>query len=148
MSGMLKAGLVGLLAGALFGLVITLALPFCTPCAAIVIGLGVGFLACLLDKPTAQSGVAAIGAKAGAIAGAGHLLGQWLGMLLNGLLVGPEGTSELMREFGLGTTAMSPRVYWATQIAFSTSCGLTNIAVAAGLGALGGLLWRQTMGQR
>jgi hypothetical protein len=148
MSGVLKAGLIGLLAGALFGMGITLLLPYCTPCAAVAVGLGVGFLACLWDKPTAQSGVAATGAKAGAISGAGHLLGQLLGMLLNGLFVGPEGAAELLRELGLDTAAMSPRVYWITQIAVNTSCGLTNIALAAGLGALGGLLWQQTMGRR
>ena len=148
MSGMLKAGLVGFLVGVLFGLGVTLLLPYCTPCVAIPVGLGVGFLACLLDKPTVQTGVAATGAKAGAIAGAGQLLGQLLGTLLNGLLVGPEGATELMRQFGLDLPAMSSRMYWVTQIAFNTSCGLTNVALAAGLGALGGLLWRQTMGER
>jgi hypothetical protein len=148
MSGMLKAGLVGLVAGVLFGMGITLLLPYCTPCAAIGIGLAIGFLACLWDKPAAQSGVSATGAKAGALAGAGHLVGQLLGMLLNGLLVGPEGAAQLLRDLGLDTAAMSPRVYWLTQIAVNSSCGVTNIALAAGLGALGGLLWRQTMSER
>jgi hypothetical protein len=147
MSGMLKAGLAGLVAGALFGMGITLLLPYCTPCAAIAIGLGVGFLACLWDKPTSQSSVAATGAKAGVIAGGGHLVGQVLGMVLNGLLVGPQGAAELLRDLGLSTEAMSPRVYWITQIAVNTSCGLTNIALAAGLGALGGLLWQKTMSE-
>lgn len=148
MSGMLKAGLVGLAAGVLFGMGITLLLPYCTPCAAVAIGLGVGFLACLWDKPTVQGSAAATGAKAGAIAGGGHLVGQLLGMLLNGLLVGPQGAAELLRDLGLSTEAMSSRTYWITQVAVNTSCGLTNIALAAGLGALGGLLWQQTMGER
>ena len=148
MSGTLKAGLVGLLVGALSGMGITLLLPYCTPCAAIAVGLGVGFLACLWEKPAARGTIAGTGAKAGAIAGAGHLVGQLLGMLLNGLLVGPEGAAEVLAQFGLDTAAMSPRVYWITQIAVNTSCGLTNIALAAGLGALGGLLWQQTVGER
>lgn len=148
MSGMLKAGLVGLLAGALLGMAITLLLPYCTPCAAIAVGLGVGFLACLWEKPAAQSAIAGTGAKAGAIAGAGHLIDQLIGMLLNGLLVGPTGAAEVLAEFGIDTAAMSPRIYWITQIAVNTSCGVTNIALAAGLGALGGLLWRQMMGER
>lgn len=148
MSDMLKAGSIGLVVGALFGIGITLLIPYCTPCAAIVIGLGVGYLACLWGKPVEQSTAAGLGAKAGAVAGAGSLVGQLLGMLLNGLLVGPQGAAEALARFGLQPETMSPRLYWITQIAVNTSCGLTNVALAAGLGALGALLWQQTAGGR
>jgi hypothetical protein len=148
MSGMLKAGSIGLAAGALFGTGITLLIPYCTPCAAILVGLGVGYLACSWVKPDEQRAVASLGAQSGAIAGAGTLIGQLLGMLLNGLLVGPQGAAEALAQFGLDPGAMSPRMYWITQIAVNTSCGLTNVALTAGLGALGGLLWRRVTGER
>jgi len=148
MSNMLKAGSIGLVVGALFGIGITLLIPYCTPCAAIVVGLGVGYLACSWEKPAGQSAVAGLGAKAGAIAGAGNLIGQLLGMLINGLLVGPQGAAAALARFGLEPGTMSPRLYWITQIAVNTSCGLTDVALAAGLGALGGLLWQQVTGER
>jgi hypothetical protein len=144
MNGMLKAGLIGLVVGGVFGLGITLLFPYCTPCAALVIGLGVGFLACLWDKPLTSSSGAGLGAKAGAIAGVGHLGGQLLGMALNGLLVGPQGAAEALGQLGLDLPAMDSSTYWIAQIVINGGCGLTNIAVAAGLGALGGLLWYQT----
>jgi hypothetical protein len=147
MKGMVKAGLIGLLAGGVFGLGITLLFPYCTPCAAIVIGLGVGFLACVWDKPIDSAAGAGLGAKAGAIAGAGHLVGQLLGMLLNGLLVGPEGAADTLAQLGIDVPSMDANMYWISQIVINGGCGLTNIAVAAGLGALGGLLWYQTTGK-
>ncbi|MBN1640601.1 MAG: hypothetical protein JXA09_05135 [Anaerolineae bacterium] len=147
MNGMIKAGLIGLLAGGVLGIGITLFLPYCTPCAAVVIGLGVGFLASLWDKPPDGSSSAALGAKGGAIAGVGHLAGQILGMLINALVVGPEKAAETLNQLGLDTASLTPRMYWLTQIVVNTTCGLTNIAIAAGLGALGGLLWYQTVGK-
>jgi hypothetical protein len=148
MKGMVKAGLIGLLAGGLFGLGITLLFPYCTPCAAVVIGLGVGFLASLWDKPLDGAACAGLGAKAGAIAGVGHLVGQLLGMLANGLLVGPEGAADTLAQLGIDMPSMDSSMYWISQIVINGGCGLTNVAVAAGLGALGGLLWFQTMGKR
>jgi hypothetical protein len=144
---MLKAGLIGLAAGGLFGLGVTLLFPFCTPCAAIVIGLGTGFLACLWDKPETSSSGAGLGAKAGAIAGVGHLGGQLLGMAINGLLVGPDGAVEALEQLGLDVSMMDSTTYWVSQVVINGGCGITNIAIAAGLGALGGLLWHRTMGK-
>ena len=144
MNGMLKAGLIGLAVGGVFGLGITLLFPYCTPCAAIVIGLGVGFLACGWDKPLTSSSSSGLGAKAGAIAGVGHLGGQLLGMALNGLLVGPQGAAETLGQLGLDLPAMDTTTYWVAQVVVNAGCGLTNIAIAAGLDAVGGLLWFQT----
>ncbi len=144
MSGMAKAGLIGLVVGGVFGLGVTLLLPYCTPCVAVLVGLGTGFLACLWDKPADSSSGAGLGAKAGAIAGVGHLLGQMLGMGLNGLLVGPQGAAETLAQLGLELPAMDATTYWVSQIAINGGCGVTSIAVAAGLGALGGLLWHRT----
>ena len=149
MNGMAKAGLIGLAAGAISGLGITLLIPICTPCAAIVIGLGVGFLACFWDKPLDGSSGAGLGAKAGAIAGAGHLGGQLLGMLINSLLVGPEQAAEMFTElFSVDVPATDPATYWVSQIVINGGCGITSIVVAAGLGALGGLLWYQARGKK
>jgi hypothetical protein len=139
--------LIGLVVGGIFGLGVTLVMPYCTPCAAIVVGLGVGFLACLWDKPATGGSGAGLGAKAGAIAGVGHLGGQLLGMLVNSLLVGPEGAAEFASQLGLQTAALTPAQYWITQVVINGGCGITNIAIAAGLGALGGYLWFQTIGK-
>lgn len=147
MSGMLKAGLIGLVLGGIFGLGVTLVMPYCTPCAAIIVGLGVGFLASVWDKPATGGSSAGLGAKAGAIAGVGHLGGQLLGTLVNGILVGPQGAAEFASQLGLDTAVLEPAQYWVMQILVNGGCGITNIAVAAGLGALGGLLWFQTMGK-
>ena len=148
MSPMVKAGLIGLLVGGLLGIGITLLLPYCTPCAAIVVGVGVGFLGASWARPTDQAGGAALGAKAGAIAGAGHLAGQIIGMLINALAVGPQRAMEALTQIGLDASALTPRMYWLTQVVVNATCGLTNVLVAAGLGALGGLLWVQTRGRR
>jgi len=147
MNGMLKAGLIGLLVGGLFGLGITLVFPYCTPCAAIPIGLGVGFLACLWDKPADGGSGAGLGAKSGAIAGAGGLFGQVIGTIINGMVVGPEKAAEFSAMIGLPATQLDTGTYWAFQIVINGVCGLTNVALAAGLGALGGLLWYQTVGK-
>ena len=132
MSGFLKAGLIGLVVGGLFGLGITLLMPYCTPCAAVVIGLGAGFLACLWDKPSETSSSAGLGAKAGALAGVGHLGGQLLGMIANGLLVGPEGAADTLAQLGIDVPAMTSTNYWVSQVIVNGGCGLTSVAVAAG----------------
>jgi hypothetical protein len=145
---MLIAGLIGLVAGGVLGLGVTLLMPYCTPCVAILVGLGVGFGASWRDKPSDGKAGAALGAKAGAIAGVGHLLGQLLGMVVNGILVGPEGAVETLAQLGLDTSMMDATMYWVSQVVVNGGCGITNIAVAAGLGAVGGLLWYQTTGKK
>jgi hypothetical protein len=153
MSGMLKAGLIGLLVGGVFGLGITLATPCCTPCTAILVGMSAGFLACLWDRPASGGSGAALGAQSGAIAGVGQLIGQVLGTVLNSLAVSPEeaaqAVAELAQLFGLDVDipAMDPAMYWVNQIVFTGGCAITNLVIAAGLGAVGGLLWYQFMGK-
>ena len=143
MRGMLRAGLIGLLVGGVLSVGITLLFPPCTPCAAVFVGLGGGFLACMWERPpTAESG-AVLAAKSGAIAGAGSLAGQMLGMLANGLLVGPEGATEAARTLGLPSTQLTPATYWTYQIVLNSLCGLTSLIIGAALGALGGFLWYQ-----
>ena len=148
MSGMIKAGLIGLLVGGLFGLGLTLLSPYCTPCASILVGLGAGFLACVWDKPPDNAAGAATGAKTGVITGIGYMGGEMLGMLINGLLVGPEGAAQTAARLGIDIPVMSTGSYWTSQILINGVCGITNIAIAAGLGALGGLLWVQTLGKK
>jgi hypothetical protein len=145
MSGMVKAGLIGLVVGGVLIIGVTLLLPLCTPCVAILAGLGVGFLACAWERPASAENGAGLAAKAGAIAGVGSLIGQMAGMLINGLVVGPERAVEVARILGLPAEQLTPRMYWASQIALNGACGLINVAIGAGLGALGGFLWYQTM---
>jgi hypothetical protein len=148
MSGMVKAGLIGLAVGGILIIGVTLLLPLCTPCVAILAGLGAGFLACAWEKPASAENGAGLGAKAGAIAGVGSLIGQMVGALINGLVVGPERAVEVAQMLGLPAGQLTPRMYWASQIALNGVCGLINVVIGAGLGALGGFLWYQTMAQK
>jgi hypothetical protein len=80
---------------------------------------------------------------------AGHLGGQLVNMLINSLLVGPEQAAEMLGQlFDVDVPATNTATYWVSQIVINGGCGVTSIVVAAGLGALGGLLWYQTMGKK
>lgn len=143
---MLKAGLIGAAVGFVLAIITTVIFPLCNPCIALLIGAGFGVLAAVWERPASQAASAAAGAKAGAIAAAGLLVGEVIGAVINGIIVGPEGAAELARQFGL-PTRLSPRAYWAYNLAGNCLCGLFNLALGAGLGALGGLLWFQARGQ-
>ena len=143
---MLKAGLIG--AGVSFVLAIVAALitPFCNPCLALLLGLGVGVLAGVWERPTTSGAGAAEGAKAGAIAAVGGLVGQMAGAVINGFIVGPDGAAELLRRFDL-PLQITEQNYWLSNLGGNCLCGLFNVALGAGLGALGGILWYQVGGK-
>ncbi len=146
---MLKSGLIVGAASFIFGFIATIISPLCAPCVALFAGLAAGYLAGMFDKPADSGGAAKAGAGGGAIAGVGALIGGMIASVINVLVVGPQGAAELMRQLGLDTgPAPDPVVYYAS--AFGTACciGLFNIALMAGLGALGSMLWRKTSGNQ
>jgi len=144
---MLKAGLIGAGVGFVLAVGTSLLTPLCAPCVALLVGVGVGVLAAVWEKPTASGAGAGLGAQAGAIAGAGNLLGQMVGALINGFLVGPEGLSDLYRQFDMPVAQLTTQQYWLYNLGGNCLCGLVNVGLAAGLGALGGLLWYQMAGK-
>ncbi len=144
---MLKAGLIGAAVGLILAIIAAVITPFCNPCAALVLGLGVGVLAGVFAKPITGGGSAGEGAKAGAIAGAGSLLGQMIGAVINGFVVGPEGVARLYRQLNLPVD-INTQSYWLFNLGGNCLCALVNVGLAAGLGALGGLLWYQIAGKK
>ena len=143
---MLKAGLIGAGVGFVLALAAALITPFCNPCVALLLGLGVGVLAAYWERPATTGASAGEGAKAGAIAAAGGLIGQMLGAVANGFIVGPRGVAELYRQLNI-QAPLTPRTYWLYNIGGNCLCAAVNVALGAGLGALGGLLWYQIKGK-
>lgn len=142
---MLKAGLIGAAVGFVLALVTTIVTSVCNPCVALLLGVGVGVLAAVWERRPTQGGSATVGAQAGAIATAGSLVGQMIGAVINGFLVGPEGLAELYLQLGLPVPDRN--TYWLYNLGGNCVCALLNVALGAGLGAVGGLLWYQMAGK-
>jgi len=124
--------------------------PLCVPCLALVAGAGAGYLAGMWDKPLNNSLSIQRGAGAGAIAGLGALFGHIFGGLGAAAFIGPEGSMEMLRQFGfdLGTTGDVSPVMFYVSAGFTGCCfGLFEVALMAALGALGGILWWNMTGK-
>ena len=145
---MLKAGLIGAGIGFVLAIVAALVTPFCNPCLALILGLGIGALAAAWERPATSGTSAGQGAKAGAIAALGGLVGQMVGAVANGFLVGPRRAAELLRQFDFEMPVRITREsYWIYNLGGNCVCAVVNVALGAGLGALGGLLWYQISGK-
>jgi len=141
---MLKAGLIGAGIGFVLAIIAALITPFCNPCLALILGLGIGALAAAWERPVTSGTSAGQGAKAGAIAAAGGLVGQMVGAVANGFIVGPTGAADLVDELGIDMPVeFTSQSYWIYNIGSNCLCAVGNVALGAGLGALGGLLWYQ-----
>ena len=143
---MLKAGLIGAGVGFVLAIIASLITPFCNPCVALLLGLGVGALAAMWERPATSGASAGEGAKAGAIAAVGGMVGQMIGAVINGLIVGPGGVAEIYRQFDI-QVPMTPQYYWVANLGSNCLCAVVNVALGAGLGAIGGLLWYQISGK-
>ena len=147
---MLKSGLIA--GGVTFVLALgfTLLSPLCVPCLAFFLGLGAGYLAGVFDKPLDNGSSAKSGAGAGAIGGVGAIIGQMVGALLNAVIVGPERAARMLEQLGLpmATPDSFGSGYWIGVIGSGCCFGLLDVALMAGLGALGGLLWWQISGKQ
>lgn len=138
---MIKAGLLGLVLAFIYVMSITLISPFCTLCITPLLGLGVGYLANRFDKPNKFEASLGSGVIAGAMSGFGALLGQMLAAVVNGILVTNwQELPALFKEFGF-TQFPDSNEYWQTTLTANSMCSLLNLALIAGLGALGGALW-------
>lgn len=146
---MLKSGLI--IGGVMLVLAIGASLlsPICVPCLALFAGLGAGYLVGLFDKPGLQNAAVRGGASAGAIGGVGALIGQLIGGGINAVIVGPEGAQQLIQQIApdLATGSTNSGAYYAGVFGSAFCIGLFNVAIMAGLGALGGLLWWNMTGK-
>ena len=139
---MVKSGLIVGVVMLLLALGVSLISPFCSVCMAVLLGLGAGYLANVFDKPVDTQGVIARGAGAGAIAGALAIIGQVIAGLINSTLVSADVMNDLLGQNFL--TQESLRLY---QLGGAFCIGLLNIALMAGMGAAGALIWKQFQGQ-
>jgi hypothetical protein len=145
---MVKAGLIvggitlvlALIGGFVFPLL-------CIPCVALFAGTAAGYLSGQFDRPGASNLAIQRGAQAGAIAGIAALLAHVIAGVASAVTVGPEGAAELMQQFGLPADPGNPTVYYASAAATACCMGLFEIALMAGTGALGGMLWFNTAGK-
>jgi hypothetical protein len=138
---MLKAGLIGGVIGFIYVTSITFISPFCTLCFTPLLGVGIGYLANRFDTPSHVEASLGRGAIAGAMTGFAALLGQMLAAVVNAILV--TNWTELplvFKEWGF-TPDISD--YWQTTLTANSFCSLLNLALMAGLGAVGGLIWFQ-----
>jgi hypothetical protein len=70
------------------------------------------------------------------------------GSALNIVLVGPQGATDLLKQIGAPTGAGTEAGYYGGLLASVCCIGLLNIGLAAGLGALGSLLWWEMTGKK
>jgi ABC-type uncharacterized transport system permease subunit len=140
---MLKAGLIAGVGMFVVVLVLSAGLtPFCALCVPLVAGILAGYLTGVFEKN--PQNVVGRGASAGAIAGAIALLAQMVASLINAaVLQSPE--NQLNRLMGIEPTAAG--TVWAVQLGLACIVGLVNIALTAGLGAVGGVIWKSTGGK-
>lgn len=138
---MLKSGLI--VGAALFLLVLisaSVVSPLCALCFPVFAGLGAGYLAGYFDKP-APEGALRRGALAGAISGGIAIFGQFVAALINAfVLQNPQFNPGQL----FGGQAIDPTVIWLAQLGGAMCIGLLNVALMAGFGALGGLLWKNS----
>lgn len=138
---MIKAGLLGAMIGFIYVMSITLVSPFCTLCFTPLLGVSVGYLAGQFDKPLKLEASLSRGGIAGGMTGCGALIGQILAAVVNGILVTNwRELPNFVRELGL-TQFPNSGEYWQTTLTANSFCGLLNLALIAGLGILGGLIW-------
>lgn len=120
----------------------------CAPCWSLFVGLGAGYLGGVFDKPTSNGNAVKAGAGAGAIGGVGGFIGQIIGSLLYAAVVGPEASADMLRQLGVqGADVTNVGAYYAGAFGIGCCLGLGAIALMAGLGALGGMVWWQISGK-
>lgn len=142
---MIKAGVIGAIAGFIYVMSLTLLSPFCTLCFTPLLGVGVGYLAGWIDSPPNLDISMVRSGTAGGITGMAVMAGQILATVINAVLVtNSKQLPELMREIGLVQFATIDNAqYWQTTVIGNSVCGGLNLLIITGLGAVGGLLWFQ-----
>jgi len=145
---MIKAGLIGAVAGFIYVMSLTLVSPFCTLCFTPLLGIGVGYLASRFDRPARLETSLRAGGMAGGMAGLAVLVGQMLATVVNGVLMTNwQEVPNLFRELGFAP-APTPTEYWQPTLTANSFCTLMNLAIVVSLGALGGLIWFQRQNKK
>lgn len=140
---MIKAGLIGAIAGFIYVMSLTMLSPFCSLCFTPLLGLGVGYLAGWFDTPQKSESSLFRGGLAGAITGFAVVIGQMLATVVNAVLVtNSEQLPLLLQEFGLSDFVITDtNQYWQATLTVNSICSVFNLLLISGLGAVGGMLW-------
>lgn len=138
---MLKSGLI---VGAVLSLLVlfsaSVVSPLCALCFPVFAGLGAGYLAGYFEKPAPENALQR-GALSGAISGGIAIFAQFVAALINAfVLQNPQFNPGQL----FGGQAIDPTVIWLAQLGGAACIGLLNVALMAGFGALGGLLWKNS----
>ena len=139
-SGVIFAAVMAVAAG-----ILGFIFPWFVPCVALIVGAIAGFLGASFEQALTSGDATRRGAGAGAIAG----IGAWAGHILGGVAsaaIGPNSAAALIERFGPSTDVSSPWAYYTAALGFGCCFGLVEIALMAGLGAVGGLIWFQARG--
>jgi len=113
-------------------------------CVAPIAGLVAGYLAGVFEKPATGEDGAKTGALSGLAGGVGALLGHIAAGVINAMFA-PQ-TAEFMGDvFDTAINAESTRM---AALGMGVCGGLGDVALMAGLGALGGYLWYQMVGSK
>jgi hypothetical protein len=148
---MQKAGLIVGGVMLILGTICAVIVPIlCVPCVALFAGIGAGYLAGQFDRPPTSGAAAQKGAGAGAIGGIGAVLAHMAGGIFNGFVIGPEGSVQFLRDLGIevGSSAADPVGFWTGTLGMACCLGIFEVALMAGVGALGGFLWYQMTGSK
>ena len=145
---MIKSGIIVGVIALILVLVSGLFLPWLAPCWGILLGLVVGYLAGVFDKPGTSGDSAKKGAIAGLIAAAFALVGGLISGVINSLTVNPQDLADLYEMLGVDFPAVDQASIWLGQLGMACCLGLVNFALLAGLGAAGGALWWQFSGRK
>jgi hypothetical protein len=139
----IKAGLIVGLISLFLAVGLALLSPVCVPCMTLLFGLGAGFLAGAFDRPSEGKETLRCGAFAGVIGGMGAMLGQFIGAVINSMIIGPEGTAQLMKDLGFqpADAAGFESGYWIGIVGSTMCFGFLDLVLMAGFGALGALIW-------
>jgi hypothetical protein len=82
------------------------------------------------------------------MSGCGALVGQMLATVVNGILVTNwEQLPAFITDLGLAQFP-DTNEYWQTTLTANSLCSVLNLAIIAGLGAVGGLIWFQRQNKK
>jgi hypothetical protein len=129
----------------------TLSSQACVPCIAVFVALAGGYFGARLARPETQALAGRGGAKVGAIGGLSAFVGHLAGGLVVALGLGPLDIVELGRSLGLDLSAgaASTATSFNTTVGAAAFCGVVEVALMAGAGAVGAIIWyQQQRGQR
>ncbi|MEP7358784.1 MAG: hypothetical protein ABI847_16165, partial [Anaerolineales bacterium] len=98
-----------------------------------------------LSRPETQALASRGGATAGAIGALAALVGHVVGGLIGAARLGPNGVADLARSLGLDLPASgSPSAaFYQSTVGVAGCCGVVEVALMAGAGAVGAIIWYQ-----